>query len=71
MRFPASTMITKEWVREHCKCFNDDGRLLCQESCPVHNTINDVSKAARIAINEATEELGWNLLWYFDKEKQS
>jgi hypothetical protein len=66
MTLKVPTVVTKEWVREHCLCVRRENRLLCVESCPVHNSY-DVPASRRDAIEEATSELGWRLDWYMEK----
>lgn len=59
-------LITPEWIKAECRCKNLRGRLLCQESCPVHNTFTKRTASEVEQIVRATEELGWHLVWWED-----
>lgn len=67
LKFP--TTITKEWVKNNCICVRRENRLLCCESCPVHNTY-DVPENRREEIADVTKELGWRLDWFQDQVQE-
>jgi hypothetical protein len=69
MAFKIPSRITKEWVRENCRCVrlkDRSDRLLCRESCPVHETYDPISDATRETIEEVTKQTGWKLDWHMD-----
>ena len=73
MALKIPSIITKEWVKEHCRCVHKKDNanwLACQESCPVHNTYDVTNPAVRASIIHCTKELGWRLDWYLDEAKE-
>jgi hypothetical protein len=67
----APAAVTKEFVEKNCRCVRQDKsrNLLCQESCPIHNSsIEFVHPLTKDAIDRVTAELKWNLRWWEQKK---
>lgn len=64
--------VTKEWVEKHCRCIKQEKtrHLLCQESCPIHNSfIQFTYPGVKLAIERVTAELRWKLRWWEQQPK--
>jgi len=64
--------ITKEFVEKKCRCIRlpKTPNLLCQESCPIHNSsIEFTHPLTKAAIERATTELKWKLRWWEQQPK--
>lgn len=66
MALKIPTLISKEWIAANCRCKRIEDRLLCQESCPVHNTYDEVTEVQRRAITTMTHSMGLRLDWWLE-----